>query len=220
MRGYVVKKGKNYYAVVYDGVDPGTGKEKRKWVSAGPRRSDAEKLVTDLVKRRNQGVSVATEKLTLGEYLTGRWLPIQESQIRKSTFDSYRRNIELHVLPALAKMPLEKLTASDLDALYASLLVRGRKAATRTGEGLAPKTVRSIHLVVHKALADAERKGLVIRNVAALADPPKVGARKQIEIKAWTAEQLDVFLEAIEAHRLAPARHRRPADADGSLRPA
>ena len=147
MRGYVVKKGKSYYAVVYDGVDPGTGKEKRKWVSAGPRRSDAEKLVTDLVKRRNQGVSVATEKLTLGEYLTGRWLPIQESQIRKSTFDSYRRNIELHVLPALAKMPLEKLTASDLDALYASLLVRGRKAATRTGEGLAPKTVRSIHLV-------------------------------------------------------------------------
>ena len=81
MRGYVVKKGKSYYAVVYDGVDPGTGKEKRKWVSAGPRRSDAEKLVTDLVKRRNQGVSVATEKLTLGEYLTGRWLPIQESQI-------------------------------------------------------------------------------------------------------------------------------------------
>ena len=67
--------------------------------------------------------------------------------------------------------------------------------------------MRSIHLVVHKALADAERKGLVIRNVAALADPPKVGARKQIEIKAWTAEQLDVFLEAIEAHRLAPAFH-------------
>lgn len=207
MRGYVVKKGKNYYAVVYDGVDPGTGKEKRKWVSAGPRRGDAEKLVTELVKRRNEGVSVAVEKLSLGEYLTGRWLPIQESQLRRSTFDSYRRNIELHVLPALAKMPLEKLTASDLDALYASLLVRGRKAATRTGEGLAPKTVRSIHLVLHKALSDAERKGLVIRNVAALADPPKVGARKQIEIKAWTADQLDVFLEAIEPHRLAPAFH-------------
>jgi len=207
MRGYVVKKGKNYYAVVYDGVDAGTGKEKRKWVSAGPRRSDAEKLVTDLVKRRNQGVSVATEKLSLGEYLTERWLPIQESQLRKSTFDSYRRNIELHVLPPLAKMPLEKLTAGDLDALYASLLVRGRKAATRTGDGLAPKTVRSIHLVLHKALADAERKGLVIRNVAALADPPKVGARKQIEIKAWTADRLDVFLEAIEPHRLSPAFH-------------
>ncbi len=207
MRGYVVKKGKNYYAVVYDGVDPGTGKEKRKWVSAGPRKGDAEKLVTELVKRRNQGASVAVEKLTLGQYLMERWLPIQESQLRKSTFDAYRRNIELHVLPPLSKMPLEKLTASDLDALYATLLVRGRKAATRTGEGLAPKTVRSIHLVVHKALADAERKGLVIRNVAALADPPKVGARKQSEIKSWTADQLDVFLEAIESHRLAPAFH-------------
>lgn len=73
MRGYVVKKGKNYYAVVYDGVDPGTGKEKRKWVSAGPRRSDAEKLVTDLVKRRNKGGSVTAEKLSLGIYLTARY---------------------------------------------------------------------------------------------------------------------------------------------------
>ena len=207
MRGYVVKKGKSYYAVVYDGVDPGTGKERRKWVSAGPRRSDAEKLVTDLVKRRNKGASVTTEKLNLGTYLTERWLPIQESQLRKSTFDSYRRNLELHVLPVLARMPLERLTASDLDALYASLLLRGRKAATRTGDGLAPKTVRSIHLVLHKALADAERKGLVIRNVAALADAPKVGARKQVEIKAWTAEQLDRFLDAIEPHRLAAAFH-------------
>jgi len=207
MRGYVVKKGKNYYAVVYDGVDPGTGKEKRKWVSAGPRRSDAKKLVTDLVKRRNEGVSVTAEKLSLGDYLTGRWLPIQESQLRRSTFDSYRRNLDLHVLPVLGRMPLEKLTAGDLDALYASLLLRGRKAATRTGDGLAPKTVRSIHLVLHKALADAERKGLVIRNVAALADAPKVGARKQNEIKAWTAEQLDRFIDAIEPHRLAPAFH-------------
>lgn len=207
MRGYVVKKGKNYYAVVYDGVDPGTGKEKRKWVSAGPRRSDAEKLVTDLVKRRNKGVSVTAGKLSLEDYLTGRWLPIQESQLRRSTFDSYRRNLDLHVLPVLGRMPLEKLTAGDLDALYASLLLRGRKAATRTGDGLAPKTVRSIHLVLHKALADAERKGLVIRNVAALADAPKVGARKQNEIKAWTAEQLDRFLDAIEPHRLSPAFH-------------
>lgn len=108
MRGYVVKKGKNYYAVVYDGVDAGTGKEKRKWVSAGPRRGDAEKLVTELVKRRNQGASIAPEKLSVGEYLIDRWLPIQENQLRKSTFSSYRRNIELHVLPVLAKMPLER----------------------------------------------------------------------------------------------------------------
>ena len=41
MRGGIQKKGNNYYAVVYDGVDPGTGKKRRTWVPAGRRRSDA-----------------------------------------------------------------------------------------------------------------------------------------------------------------------------------
>ena len=44
MRGYVTKKGKKYYAVIYDGIDPATGKEKRRWVAAGSRRDDADKL--------------------------------------------------------------------------------------------------------------------------------------------------------------------------------
>lgn len=50
MRGYTVKKSKQYYAVVYEGIDPTTGKERRRWIPAGPRRGDAERLVTDLVK--------------------------------------------------------------------------------------------------------------------------------------------------------------------------
>lgn len=36
MRGYVVKKGNQYYAVIYEGIDPTTGKERRRWHPAGP----------------------------------------------------------------------------------------------------------------------------------------------------------------------------------------
>lgn len=32
MRGSVQKKGKKWYAVVYDGIDPATGKYRRRWV--------------------------------------------------------------------------------------------------------------------------------------------------------------------------------------------
>ena len=53
MRGYTAKKGNRYYAVIYEGVDPATGKERRRWYPAGPRKSDADKLVTELVKRHN-----------------------------------------------------------------------------------------------------------------------------------------------------------------------
>src|SRR5688500_8345212 len=100
MRGSVAKKGKRWYAVVYDGVDPSTGKYRRRWVPAGTRRGDAEKLLADLVNRGHEGNTVVGERLTLGSYLVDRWLPVQEPRLRRSTFDSYRRNIERHVVPA------------------------------------------------------------------------------------------------------------------------
>jgi Phage integrase, N-terminal SAM-like domain len=184
MRGYVAKKGKRWYAVIYDGVNPATGKEQRRWVPAGTRRGDAEKLVTELVKRRNEGETVVTDKVTLGDYLVERWLPVQRTRLRASTYDSYRRNIELHVIPALGRRPLDKLTVEDLDLLYARLLVNGHKGDK--GGGLSPKTVGYIHLIIRKALTDAHRKGTVVRNVATLADAPKVGARKRVTSRPGT----------------------------------
>jgi hypothetical protein len=205
MRGYVAKKGKRWYAVIYDGVNPATGKQQRRWVPAGTRRGDVEKLVTELVKRRNDGEVVVTDKATFGEYLSGWWLPVQRTRLRESTHDSYWRNIELHVIPALGRRLLDKLTVEDLDLFYARLLVNGRK--DDRGGGLSPKTVRYIHLIIHKALADAHRKGAVVRNVAAIADAPKVAARKRCDLKAWDAGQLRIFLEAIRSHRLYSAFH-------------
>jgi integrase len=199
VRGYTVKKGKQYYAVVYEGIDPGTGRERRRWIPAGPRRSDAERLVTDLVKRRNDGQQTPHGKTTLGEYLTEKWLPLQRSQLRPSTFDSYRRNIRLHVLPVLGRVPLQRLAPEDLDSLYARLLADGR-CDGREG-GLSVKTVRLVHLVLHKALSDALRKGSVVRNVATVADPPKLSSAKRPEIKVWTADQLRMFLDQIQTNR-------------------
>ena len=45
MRGGIQKKGNNWYAVVYDGIDPGTGKKRRRWVPAGTAAGDAERLL-------------------------------------------------------------------------------------------------------------------------------------------------------------------------------
>ena len=202
MRGYTAKKGNRYYAVIYEGVDPATGKERRRWYPAGPRRSDAEKLVTELVKRHNDGDYRAPDKITLGTYLVEKWLPGQRAQLRPSTFDSYERNLRLHVVPLLGNIPLQRLTPEDLDAFYSQLLSEGR----RDGRGgLSHKTVRYIHGILHKALADAQRKGSVIRNVAALADAPKLSASKKREMRVWTAGQLREFLEGIAGDRLHPA---------------
>ncbi|MGH9230656.1 MAG: hypothetical protein ACRD07_18340 [Acidimicrobiales bacterium] len=61
MRGGIQKKGKNYYAVIYDGIDPGTGRKIRRWVPAGTRRADAEKVLADVIRRKYDGEPVPTE---------------------------------------------------------------------------------------------------------------------------------------------------------------
>jgi hypothetical protein len=39
MKGYVAKKGISWYAVIYEGTDPVTGKERRSWHPAGRDRA-------------------------------------------------------------------------------------------------------------------------------------------------------------------------------------
>ncbi|MEZ5250416.1 MAG: tyrosine-type recombinase/integrase, partial [Ilumatobacteraceae bacterium] len=60
---------------------------------------------------------------------------------------------------------------------------------------MSPKSVRNIHGIIRKALADAMRKGSVTRNVADLADAPRARGRK---MDAWSADELRQFLTSIE----------------------
>jgi len=204
MRGYTVKKGNRYYAVIFEGIDPQTGKERRRWHPAGTSKREAEKLVTDLVKRVNDGRYKPPDRTTLA-LQSEKWLAGQKARLRPSTFDSYRRLVAIHIAPYIGAIPVQKLKAEDLDGLYAKLLEAGR--ADGHG-GLSVKTVRNVHVVIRKMLADAARKGSVVRNVAVDADPPKLSAGRRAEIKVWTSAELHRCLEGpIGDHRLFSAFH-------------
>lgn len=79
----------------------------------------------------------------------------------------------------------------------------------------------NIHLVIRVALNDAVRKGLVSRNVALVADAPKLKSIPKVEQKAWTSAVAGVStrsggaspvpcLVAGDPHRVAPQRTPRP----------
>jgi integrase len=74
----------------------------------------------------------------------------------------------------------------------------------RNGSALSLATVRYVHAVLSKALADAERKGLVTRNVARLASPPKRSATRAAEMTAWTPAELAAFLDRTTDHYYGP----------------
>ncbi len=169
MRGYVAKRRNRFYAVIYEGIDPITGREHRRWHPAGTDRTQAEQLAARLAADRGEcGRRAGT---TLGTYLTRQWLPTKSLTLRPSTWHTYRRLIELHVLPRLGRMPLRHLRAEHLERLYAALLENGR-ADGRAG-GLDTKTVLEVHMVLRRSLTDAARRGLITRNPAEVAHAPK-----------------------------------------------
>src|SRR5207253_2807038 len=53
MKGYVAQKGRRWYAVIYDGLDPVNGRERRIWHPAGIDRADAERLAARLAAEVN-----------------------------------------------------------------------------------------------------------------------------------------------------------------------
>ena len=199
MKGYVARKGDRWYAVIYEGLDPVTGKERRSWHPTGTSRKDAERLAASLATDLN-GRNDVGRSLTFGVYLTTRWLPGKKVELAHSTWDGYRRKIEGHVLPAIGMVPIRRLRPHHLEALYEEKMhpANGQRS-------LAPKTVLEIHLIIRGALNDAVRRGIFSRNVALLAHAPKLRSIPKVEQQAWTAQQLGAFLRQAAGHRLFPA---------------
>lgn len=99
MDGYIAQRRGRFYAVIYEGLDPVTGKERRTWHPAGTDRAAAERLAARLAAEE-QGQADGVRSLTFGAYLTGQWLPGKKLQLAASTYRGYERNVELHVVPA------------------------------------------------------------------------------------------------------------------------
>lgn len=121
--------------------------------------------------------------LTLAAYLD-EWLAAASAWLRPSTVESYGQLIR-RVQP-LGSLRLSQVERRHLAALYATL----------TRAGLSAGRVLKLHRVMHKALGDAVRAGLIGRNPAADLDPPRPQA---VPPTLWTLEQIRAFLAGCAA---------------------
>jgi integrase len=127
------------------------------------------------------------------------WLPTKKMQLAATTYAGYERNVQNHVLPALGRIRLRRLTHTHIEALYDQLL-----APSAERPALAHKTVYEIHLVIRGALTHALRRGLVTKNAALVARSPLLKATRRPEARSWTEEELQQFLRAANGHRYFP----------------
>jgi integrase len=130
--------------------------------------------------------------MTVTEYLD-EWIELQRLRLQPATWDAYRQTIACYLAPALGDTPLDDLDPTLLERMYAGLLVHGG----RGGRRLALGTIRYIHAVLHKALTDAVRTGLLQTNVSdRVALPRRDPGRTDLDdrLHVWTAAQVRTFL--------------------------
>lgn len=207
-------------------LTPGPNGERRRQTRGGfTTRADAERFLRARLADLDRGLGQPSREQTVAAYLTD-WLA--GKRIRPTTRDNYATCITIHTIPRIGGMPLQDVTHRVLDRLYRELEAHGRAAppdpaagiteACRTAgitcrplgcalerhAGLSVRSVQHVHGTLRTALQDAVRDGLLARNPADLASPPRRTSRQRrvTTQQVWSSEQARTFLDHIKGDPL------------------
>ena len=187
--GHVHKRGRSWSYVADAGSDPATGKRRQKTKGGFRTRKAAEAALLEYLHARESGQLTEHTSATVAEYLE-QWLANQEPNARKTTLGGYKQDLD-RVIRVLGQVRLQELTPMQLETAYAEML----RSGSSKGGKLSAKTVYNAHSSLRKALNDGVRLGVLIRNPATAARPPK---RTKPEMETWPTAQLGEFLAGVE----------------------
>ena len=152
----------------------------------GERQSDVLKAMRAAQKAVDDGVFFEPTKVDLAGWLD-HWLPEYVMPSAKPlTLATYKSRVETHIKPALGRVKLTQLNATQIQAFYNDLL--------RVHE-LSPKTIKNIHGILHKALDQAMKLRYIGLNAADACTLPRVEKK---EIAPLTEDEISAFLAVIQ----------------------
>lgn len=188
-RGSIIERGNTYLIKLGIGKDS-SGRYRYHYETARS-SAQAHQRLTELLRQRDTGAYSQPGKLTVAEFLTHWLAEYTKPNLSPRGYERYASVCRLHLIPAIGNIRLTQLRPEHLQKLYSDKL-KG---------GLMPRSVRYIHVILHKALATAIKWGLIARNVADGADIPKAHPG---EMQTYDEIELNKFLEAAKGTQYYP----------------
>ena len=168
------------------GYDPGTGRQIQKSFTGKTQKEVAQKLKA-ATAAIDEGTYTAPSKMTVAQWLDT-WTTEYLGAVKPRTVDNYKGVVKARIKPGLGAVKLDALNPHTIQSYYNGL----------TKEGLAPKTVKNIHGILHKALQQAVSNGYIKTNPADHCILPRP-IRK--ELKPLDEDMITAFLRAIQGHQ-------------------
>jgi integrase len=190
MKGNLTRRGERSWRLKFDaGRDPATGKRLTKFVTLRGTKTEAQAQATKILAGALSGEFVDPSRETVAGFAE-RWLRDWASQnLGGKAFERYAELLRKYVIPRVGGLPIQKLRAADLQAIYAAM------------SDVSDATRLYVHRVTSRMLRHATQWGIVHQNVATLVDAPKARAE---EVEVLTPEQANAVLEALRGHWLHP----------------
>ena len=165
-----------YYVCLDAGLDL-SGKRCRCYRTA-PSLRQARKLLRAFCDQKERGHPIRPTSQTLEQWLDY-WLEEIIIPTRAATTAyGYRKIIDNHIVPAMGRIPVQRLSAQDIQKYY-SMLLREK--------GLSPNTIRRHHDLLAAALHAAVRQDVLFSCPVDRVDPPR---KDPVEAHFYDADEL------------------------------
>lgn len=166
-------------------------RKKRSSVYAASQKECRQKL-TAALKSVDEGSFSKVQRYTVSQWLD-EWLSTYCGDLRPSTRSGYRSKIETRIKPYLGNSTLSALSNVQLQKYYNKL-----QAGDKEHDPLSPKSIQSIHGILHKALDQAVAAKIIPYNPADHIKLPKI---KRPDLAPIMDENVVRFLQAIKGDR-------------------
>jgi Site-specific recombinase XerD len=156
-------------------------------------RKECQEWIKQINHQIEEGLSIAGEKMLLGQYLTT-WLKTVKENRKPKTFIQYKGVINRYILPEFGNLKLSNLKPIQIEKYLVSLQQQE-----------VDRTAQVAYAILHVSLKKAVKQGLIGRNPMDAVEKPKVkNPRTKLVL---SIEDIQKLLIAAEGDRIAFLLH-------------
>jgi len=150
-------------------------------------KSEAMAWLRKMQEEVENGLSFESTQLTLKRFMD-EWLVTVEQTLRFSTFSQYKQMTHQHIIPYLGNYRLRDLTPDQIQRMYNDMVKQGKGY----------RTIHLSHAILHRALVQAVKLGLLLRNPDDATIPPKPKRKEMQFLDEGQVQRLLITAERME----------------------
>ena len=164
------------------GFDPKTGKQIQKSVY-GSSQKEVRQKISKITSEIDEGIYTDPCNMKLSTWLDI-WHKEYTGNVKPKTYSVYESHLRVHIKPYIGAVQLNKLSPHMIQQMYHQLMDE---------RGLAPKSIKNVHGVLHRAMDQAIKLGYIRSNpsdavILPRVEKPRLGIIEDDNMKAFLKE--------------------------------